>query len=309
MEVVFCASCGVVAWLCAFLLMGAHASSTGQGVRPQRLARVLRGALRALGGLAPFRALAHVGAWRRAARQVDEFFGIGLSDDAEATAMLVTLAAILGLAFSLVARSPIGMVVAVCGLALGVPAWDGARARSERLELAQAMPDVFRTMAMAMGSGETLAQAVEYLGSHGTGPASRAFARASLRLRCGESAEESLGRLTQELHAPGVGLLTTALLISQRTGSPLRSLFGRAATLVEQQGELERMLAVKTAQVRLSVRMVCTMPVLLVAGLSLVSPDFQRGVLTPIGFGSLALATLMDVAALLIIRKLMKGVL
>lgn len=309
MEILFGASCGLVAGACAFLLVDARSAIPAQGDWTRRLAHGLAGAFKAMGGLAPFWALSRVGAWKRAARQTNECLGLGLAADEDAVAMLVSLAAALGLALSLAARSPIGMLVAACGLALGVPAWDAARARAERLELAQTMPDVFRTMAMAMGSGETLAQAVEYLGSHGTGQAARAFARASLRLRCGESAEEALGRLPQELRAPGVGLLTTALLISQRTGSPLRALFERAATLVERQGELERMLSVKTAQVRLSVRMVSVLPIVLVAGLSLISPDFQRGVLTPIGFGSLALATLMDATALLIIRRLMKGVL
>jgi tight adherence protein B len=309
MEILFGASCGVVAWACAFLLAGARTASSSRGDWARRLTHGFRDAFRAMGGLAPISTLSRVGAWKRAARQANERLGLGLAADEDAVAMLVSLAAALGLVLSLAARSPIGMSVAACGLALGVPAWDAARARAERLELARTMPDVFRTMAMAMGSGETLAQAVEYLGSHGTGPAAHAFARASLRLRCGESAEEALGRLSQELHAPGVGLLTTALLISQRTGSPLRSLFERAAALVERQGELERMLSVKTAQVRLSVRMVSALPIVLVVGLSLISPDFQRGVLTPVGFGSLAIATLMDVMALLIIRRLMKGVL
>jgi tight adherence protein B len=98
-------------------------------------------------------------------------------------------------------------------------------------------------------------------------------------------------------------------LISQRTGSPLMALFQRSAVLVERQGEFERLLSVKTAQVRLSARIVCLLPAVMVAGLSLISHDFQHGLLTPVGMGSVLVAALMDGVALLIIRRLMEGVL
>lgn len=114
--------------------------------------------------------------------------------------------------------------------------------------------------------------------------------------------------LSRELEAPGVGLLTTALLISQRTGSPLKSLFGHAAKMVERQGEFERMLEVKTAQVRLSVRIVCGLPVIMIAALSILSPDFQAGLATLPGMVSVMTAVVMDAFALIIIRRLMRGV-
>ena len=159
-----------------------------------------------------------------------------------------------------------------------------------------------------MGSGQTLAQAVEYVGTHERGPAAEPFGRLSLRLRCGLGTEEALGLLAAELEAPGVELLATALVVSHRTGSPLRELLTRSARLVERQGEFQRLLAVKTAQVRLSVRIVCALPLALVLLLALISPDFQRGLLTPAGLASVLVALAMDAAALLIIRKLMRGV-
>ena len=116
-------------------------------------------------------------------------------------------------------------------------------------------------------------------------------------------------RLARELDVPGAKLLATALVISHRTGSPLRDLLMRSAVLAERQGEFERMLIVKTAQVRLSVRIVCLLPVVMIAILALISPDFQAGLLTPVGMGCVALASLLDGTALLLIRRLMSGVL
>ena len=89
----------------------------------------------------------------------------------------------------------------------------------------------------------------------------------------------------------------------------MRDLLMRSARLVERQEEFERLLAVKTAQVRLSVRIVCTLPALMVGLLSAISPDFRAGLLTPVGMGCLVLAVVLDALALAIIRHLVRGVL
>jgi len=199
----------------------------------------------------------------------------------------------------------------VFGIALPslVPLYVSHEDRRRSEELTREMPSIFRTLSVAMGSGQTLAQAIEYVGSHEAGPAGEGFARASLRLCCGASADEALETLSHELDAPGVGLLATALVISHRTGSPLRGLFLRSARLVERQGEFERLLSVKTAQARLSVRIVCALPVAMVVLLSLISPDFQSGLATPVGIASVFIALSLDGIALVIVRSLLKGVL
>lgn len=175
-------------------------------------------------------------------------------------------------------------------------------------QMAASMPGIYRTLSMAMGSGQTLPQAVEYVGHHEQGPAAAVFTRMALRLRCGMGTEEAVERLSGELAVPGSDLLATALVISHRTGSPLRDLLMRSALLVERQGEFERLLAVKTAQVRLSVRIVCLLPVVMVGLLALISPDFQEGLLTVSGISSVVLALMLDGVALLIIRRLVTGV-
>lgn len=223
---------------------------------------------------------------------------------------MILVAGLLGcLALGLLSRSPLGVVVGAFGVMVAVPLWESSRRRARERALIDEMPEVFRTLAMALGSGETLTQAIEYVGTHQNGYAGQAFVNTALRLRCGASTEEAMAELGRELEAPGVGLLTTALAIAQRTGSPLRGLFQSSAQLVERQGEYERMLAVKTAQVRLSVRIVCLLPLILVCMLSLISVDFQKGVGTFAGMASLAVAALMDGCALLIIRRMMRGVL
>lgn len=189
-------------------------------------------------------------------------------------------------------------------------------ARSARLaplgvdrELARQVPDVFRSLAGALGAGRTLTQAISYVGSLGDGPLNREFARASLMVSCGTGATEAVGRVAKVTDAPGVELMVCALSVSARTGAPLQGLFLRSARLAERRFELERELTAKTAQVRLSARIVSALPALLMAALVLVSPDYRAGVAMPVGLGCVLVAALLDVVALSIIRRLMRSVL
>lgn len=233
--------------------------------------------------------------------------GLGVAPDAAAAALVAGVllsSALAGLLF----LTPLASIVVGATLCALVAARDAAGKRRRRRETLAEMPGIYRTLSVAMASGQTLAQAVEYVGAHERGPAAEVFARMSLRLRCGVSTEDAVALLAGELDVPGSQLLAAALVISHRTGSPLRDLLLRSARLAERQGEFERMLVVRTAQVRLSVRIVCLLPVVMVGTLTLVSPDFQQGLLTPAGMGCVAVAMGLDGVALALIRRIMRGV-
>ena len=312
MEVVLALIAGTLAGLSALVLLGAEGPSP---LAAERSTRVLSlRAQRLLRRLAATRLVGRVLEWDVAAALATELAerevprALGLGRDEVAAALALGLAA-----SSIAAAALLGSPVA--GAAVGclevAAAWarDASRRQRVRREVVAAMPGVYRTLAVALGSGQTLAQAVEYVGAHERGRAGVVFGRMSLRLRCGMGTERAVELLASELEVPGARLLAAALVISHRTGSPLRELLARSARLAERQGEFERLLSVKTAQVRLSVRIVCALPAAMLAILALVSPDFQQGLLTPVGLGCVALAVVLDLAALAIIRRMVRGVL
>ncbi len=304
----------LLSWLGMFALLGGGEdllSASRRQVLISRARSLVEECLARISGSSRLEALLHWRPLARLSRVASGRWGLPGDDDSlartsAAFVLLVPVFALLGVALS---RAPVAIVVIPTAIAGGLLAWDGARERALARELAEEMPSVFRTMSVALGSGQTLSQAVAYVGSHEKGPAAHEFFLTSLRLQAGVSAEDALGLMAEELDAPGVDLMVTALLISQRTGSPLRDLFQRSARLVERQGEFERSLMVKTAQVRLSVRIVCTLPLIMIGVLSLISPDFQSGLATVPGIVSVALALVLDGVALLVIRRIMREVL
>lgn len=307
---VTCAACGLTAFLSGFALLGRVGPTLRGGARALVMTRRATRVLDALGDTGLVRWLGSLPSWHGVAGGVSTLLAahaVSL-DLRQAVSLLWVSTAALALIAMATSRVLVLGPIAIALSFVAMPIASAALESRRRRAIEREMPAVFRTLAMAMGSGETLSQAVDYLAAHGGGEVAKAFTRTSLRMHCGYPARESLDLLARELDAPGVGLLVIALLISQRTGSPLRSLFRRSARLVERQGEFERMLGVKTAQVRLSVRVVSGLPVIMIALLSLISSDFQRGLSTPVGAACILVAALMDGAAILIIRRLMRGV-
>ena len=311
MEVGLLAVVSALAAASSFVALGGQVPERPSGILARRLVRRLRGALRHLSASRLVGRALDVRLVRSVAGELascEPMRALGLGES-EAVAVLGCALVASIIASGILFGSPVaGVVVAVVEV-VGLSMRDAAARRRARREVVAAMPGVYRTLSDALGSGQTLAQAVTYVGAHERGRAGVVFGRMSLRLRCGASTEEAVHALADELEIPGARLLATALVISHRTGSPLRDLLMRSARLAERQGEFERMLSVKTAQVTLSVRIVCLLPAVMLALLALISPDFQHGLLTPTGIGCVTLAAGLDVLALLIIRRMVRGVL
>ena len=180
------------------------------------------------------------------------------------------------------------------------------RLKQERRRVEAAMPEAFSALAVALGSGHTLAQGMRFVGGHAEEPIRSEFLRVACAIECGVPASDALDDLLERLPAPGLGLVSLALKISQRTGAPLRGLLAEAADMVNERLTLARRLDVKTSQARMSARLVAWMPVAMVCALALVSVDFRKGLATPVGTGSVAVALVLDACAWLIIQRIMK---
>ena len=210
------------------------------------------------------------------------------------------------LAGLLLSRSLLGVpvgLVAVLALALGLV----SRHERRRSDGAAAqMPEVLRSLSASLGAGRSLSQAIEYVGRNVGEPLGSEFLRASFEVKGGASVEGAVGELCSRNDVPGMALLGTSLQISQKTGSPLGDLFSRTSQMVSDAVGLRRELQVKTSQVRLSAKVVSGMPVVLACVLVIVSPDYRAGLALPAGRACLCVAALLDVAALLMVRAVMR---
>ena len=170
------------------------------------------------------------------------------------------------------------------------------------------MPDVFRTLSLSLSSGRSLAQSIEYVGVSHKGIVADEFLRCAMCIRCGMPIKDSLVMLEERLDVPGMQMLVCGLTISQRTGSPLQSLFLKCAHLIEEEASLQQTLKAKTAQVRVSVKIVNIIPIAILMILCLISPEFRCGITSFNGMVCLGVAAVLDVVAILIIKKMVGSV-
>ena len=218
--------------------------------------------------------------------------------------LCITVAA--AAAGAVVASSPWGAPVGAAFPTAVLAARGARRKRAEGRRVEAAMPEAFSALAISLGSGHTLAQGMRFVGGHAEEPIRTEFLRVACSIDCGVPAASALDDLLERLPAPGLGLVSLALKVSQRTGAPLRDLLADAAAMVSERMELVRKLDVKTSQARMSARLVALMPIAMIGALTLLSPDFRAGLGEPVGMGSVAVALALNVCAWLIIRRIME---
>lgn len=227
-------------------------------------------------------------------------------DRAERLGLVLIADAACGALGALVSLSVLGAVIgALVPWALLV-AWGERCARTERRRIEAEMPEAFAALAIALGSGHSLAQGMRFVGTHAREPIKTEFRRVSFAIECGVPAASALDDLLERMPAPGLGLVSLALKVSQRTGAPLHGLLADAAAMVGERIELERQLDVKTSQARMSARLVAAMPFAMVVLLALLSVDYRAGLSDPMGAASVATSFGLNALAWLIIRRIME---
>ncbi len=227
-------------------------------------------------------------------------------DDVACRGLFLMADALCGMAGAVIALSPLGLVVGAGAPWLLFSARAARRARAAVRKVEAEMPEAFDALAIALGSGHSLSQGMRFVGSHAQEPVRTEFMRVSYAIECGVPATSALDDLLERLPAPGLGLVSLALKVSQRTGAPLRDLLADAADMVAERMELVRRLDVKTSQARMSARLVALMPLAMIAMLTLLSPDFRAGLATPLGMGSVLVALVLNLMAWGIIRHIME---
>lgn len=205
----------------------------------------------------------------------------------------------------LVSTSLLGGAVGLAAIGALVSAALGSQTRKDRNALAAQMPDALRSLSGALGAGKSLSQAIEHVGRTLGEPMGPQFLQTSFEIASGRSVEEAVEGLCQRIDAPGIALLGTALQISQRTGSSLNDIFAQTAQMASDSVALRRELEVKTSQVRLSAKVVAAMPVVLCGALTLLSSDYRAGLSLQAGKTCLVVAALLDLSALLLVRRVM----
>lgn len=299
------------AFACAAML-GAWASSAVLGGvrRARRSPQGRRDALRRLAALAmpvarALRGRGRVAGFANDLREMLNERGIAMSAE-ESLSLLLVAAAAAGTLAGLIAVSPVATVAAAVLVIVLAAARARSRAEKRRDALRDAVPDALHAMGACFQAGFSLLQTFQQLAHEMRGPLRKRFASASNRLETGQPISAAIDELRGGDASSELAFVAVALDVQHEAGGSMRPVLEAARDTVEGELELRRSLKVQTAQARLSARVVTVMPFVLIALFSLISDGFLTPFFTSLaGIGLLSLALLMEVAGVLMVRRML----
>ena len=198
-----------------------------------------------------------------------------------------------------------GVLVPLCAV-LVLTSYCSHEHERELDTLRDQVPDALRCMEACLHAGLSLPQAFSEVASEISSPAKELFARVSHDLEMGYAMDEALARFRKLSGLPELGFVAMALDVQYACGGSATPILRSAEDSITKGLELRRALRVQTAQARLSAQVVSIMPFFLMAVLSLISPGFLDPFFASVqGMALLALAVLMQVAGVLMVRRLL----
>lgn len=169
------------------------------------------------------------------------------------------------------------------------------------------LPEALATMSNALRAGFSISQAFDSVVNQGENPMSEEFAILQQQLRIGMSFEGALKSLSDRVGSDDLTLVTTAILISRKTGGNVTEIFDKISETIRGRMKIERKVKTLTAQGRMQGILVSAMPFLLAVAMIILKPQMMLPFLCSfIGVISCIVVFLLIIAGWLIIRKITK---
>lgn len=169
------------------------------------------------------------------------------------------------------------------------------------------LPEALATMSNALRAGFSISQAFDSVVEQGEKPMSEEFAILQQQLKIGMSFEDALESLSQRVGSDDLMLVTTAILISRKTGGNVTEIFDKISETIRGRMKIERKVKTLTAQGRLQGIVVSAMPFFLGLIMTLIKPGLMIPFLTSF-FGIVAVLVMCALIFVgwLMIRKIIK---
>ncbi len=172
------------------------------------------------------------------------------------------------------------------------------------------LPDTVGLLASSIRAGHSLLQALEHAAAEASEPTRSAFALVVREIGFGASQEDALERLAERFPSADLELVVTAVNVHHQIGGSLSKVLDLIAETVRERVRMSGDIRALTAQQRYSGYVLALLPVIVLAGLYLVSPDYVSimfeypelrnallgaGVLVALGFYAMRRVSTIDV--------------
>ena len=169
------------------------------------------------------------------------------------------------------------------------------------------LPEALATMSNALRAGFSLSQAFDAVVDLGEQPVSEEFRIFQQQIRIGMSFEDALESLSQRVGSDDLTLVTTAILISRKTGGNVTEIFDKISDTIRGRMKIERKVRTLTAQGRMQGLIVSLMPLALGVILTVMKPKLMIPFFcSAAGAVSIVVVVVLITVGWLIIRKIIR---
>jgi tight adherence protein B len=169
------------------------------------------------------------------------------------------------------------------------------------------LPDALATMSNALRAGFSISQAFDSVVAQGERPMSEEFAILQRQLRIGMSFEDALESMSGRVGSDDLTLVTTAILVSRRTGGNVTEIFDKISETIRGRSRIERKVRTLTAQGRMQGVVVSVMPVFLGVVMTILKPNLMIPFFCSLyGAVSIAATVVLIAVGWLIIRRIIR---
>ena len=169
------------------------------------------------------------------------------------------------------------------------------------------LPEALATMSNALRAGFSISQAFDSVVEQGEKPMSEEFAIVQQQLKIGMSFEDALESLAQRVGSDDLTLVTTAILVSRKTGGNVTEIFDKISETIRGRMRIERKVKSLTAQGRLQGIVISVLPFLLGIAITVMKPKMMLPFLTsPAGILSVVAMCVLIALGWLMIRKIIR---
>jgi tight adherence protein B len=195
------------------------------------------------------------------------------------------------------------------GTGLAILPWMYVRLkRKRRLKaFAKQLPFALDLMKSSLEAGHSLLRGLQVLVNEFSDPLGGEFRTVVEHTRLGMPLPKALDEMLKRVPEEDLRLLVVAVKIQSEVGSSLAQIIGRLSEIVRTRQRLNAQIRSMTAQSRMSGMVVGILPAVVLAAFSLIQPSYAGTLFTdPMGIKVLKAAIVLDLAALFVIRRILR---
>ena len=168
-------------------------------------------------------------------------------------------------------------------------------------------PDALEMFARSLRAGHSFTGAIQLVGQEMPDPIGPEFQKVFDEQNLGIPLRHALTGMTNRIDLLDVKFFVTAVLVQRETGGNLAEIIDKIGYVIRERFRIQGQLKIHTAQARLTGMVLAFLPVAMAFILFLMSPGYMKPLWEePVGRSMIALAIAMQIAGMLVIRKIIR---